>query len=115
MQVTDETQELGSHLHTVVDDIESKTECDFQFHQSVLSKLTLNVQGVGEVHKSTAIAMLHSSPCGISVDRLKRVRSSGMRHEKHHILLHLTKYAFLTKLQYVETGEEKTLSISLPV
>ncbi len=64
-EISIESQELGSHLCTIADDLESDIDTDEHLNRSVLPKLTLNCQGV-EIHKSTAVAMLDSNPNGIN-------------------------------------------------
>ena len=44
-------------------------------------KLTVNINGVGDMHKSTLCSVLNSNPQGLSTDRLKRVRSTGVRRQ----------------------------------
>ena len=66
----DYSQQLGSHLRFVAHDIE-REEIDIKGNtiQSVsTAKLTVNVNGIGEIHKSTVVSLLNSNPKGLSSD-----------------------------------------------
>ena len=69
----DTFSELGLHLRSLADQLEEDTVD--QTSQTEEVKLTVNVPGVGEVHKSTLVGMLNQYPTNISTDRLKRVKS----------------------------------------
>eukprot|EP00112_Aurelia_sp_Birch-Aquarium-sp1_P019908 Seg5017.2 transcript_id=Seg5017.2/GoldUCD/mRNA.D3Y31 product="hypothetical protein" protein_id=Seg5017.2/GoldUCD/D3Y31 len=69
----DNFSELGLHFRSLADQLEEDT--GDQTSQADPVKLTVNVPGVGEVHKSTLVGMLNNNPTNISTDRLKRVKS----------------------------------------
>ena len=77
------TQQLGSHLHFIAEDIKREdTDIERNTKKSVSrAKLTVNVKGIGEIHKSTVVSLLNSNPKELSSDRFKRVRV-GSRQEK---------------------------------
>ena len=74
--------ELGLHLRQLSDqnhlresDLSVDTNRYCQLSSQRHFKLTVNINGVVEVHKSTLCSVLNSNPQGLSTDRLKRVRS----------------------------------------
>eukprot|EP00112_Aurelia_sp_Birch-Aquarium-sp1_P021779 Seg5940.1 transcript_id=Seg5940.1/GoldUCD/mRNA.D3Y31 product="hypothetical protein" protein_id=Seg5940.1/GoldUCD/D3Y31 len=69
----DTFSELGLHFRSLADQL--KEDTGDQTSQANPVKLTVNVPGVGEVHKSTLVGMLNNYPKKISTDRLKRVKS----------------------------------------
>ena len=82
----DQYPELALHLHNVSDpdmisesqeslNMEANQESSSGDNSNTKVKLTLKVNGVGEVHKSIAFCLLNSSPEGLSTDWLKRVKS----------------------------------------
>ena len=70
--LSSEDQELASILRNRFDDPST--------NETVTR--TINVPGVGEVHKSTLISLLNSSNGQLSKDRLKRVQSLQLEKEK---------------------------------
>ena len=76
--IIDQTSELCSCLHHIADclqeDITADSAQPLLITQGNTVKLTVNVRAVGEVHKSTLVSLLNSSPTGVSSDRLKRVK-----------------------------------------
>ena len=69
----DTFSELGLHLRSLADQLEEETVDQMSLTEEV--KLTVNVPGVGEVHKSMLVGMLNQYPTNISTNRLKRVKS----------------------------------------
>ena len=69
--------ELALHLRQLSDQdlIDPENLEDRDERKNGNKKITLNVPGTGEVHKSTIFALLNSDPKGLSTDRLRRVRS----------------------------------------
>ena len=77
-----EFSELALHLRMTYDqDLINREGAEPPLPESVIQEkqrcasLTVNVPGVGAVHKSTIFSILNSNPDSISKDRLKRVKS----------------------------------------
>ena len=66
--------ELGLHLRQLLHQ-DHLRESDLSADTNRYCQLTVNINRVGEVHKSTLCSVLNSNPQGLSTDRLERVRS----------------------------------------
>ena len=78
IDIIDQPSELGSCLRNIADCLQEDITADsaepLLIVQANTVKLTVNVPGVGYVHKSTLVSLLNSSPTGVSCDWLKPVK-----------------------------------------